>query len=1224
MADEYDGRVVINTELDTSGFTKGSAELISAMKGVETKINNLGAAAAQAFEEPQHMQMKVDTPEPAEIREQLEDAIETAEEELPPVQPHIDSTALDKEAGAMQRKLSGITNEVYRMVSASAQGFRSSGAVLAFDNQLGKAQDHIADARAELEAFAEQELPTDKYAEVTSAAEKAEAELAKLQDKLARTVASGADKPSQAWKEAHAGFEAAMADVDEYGTAIKNMYAKGIRSGDNWDFVKEQYEKAVSLMESYEAKLDELEAKGENHSQSWRNTALQIEATEQKLASYAAEQKALIENGEAFIDPKTTEEYEAMEEELRAAEAALQTNVGLIRQEEIEQARLNVLTAQEKVANADNAVARQLALRQLQTAQNELAAIAQKSVTPAPDPDSVSAWDKFGKVISGIGGGAIGLGKKLGSIVKTVGSVSKKVTGFVKGIFSKLKGASGIDGLTKKLTGLKGMLVSRVKRTFISFLFSQITESFKELAKFDAKFDQAISNMQNRTKELGANIMATLGPLIQKIEPIITGLISKASDAVVKINAAFAALRGESTMTVAAERTESYAASLDSAASSAKKAKTAQDKLNATLTSYDEIHKLSDDKAADAAESATDAASAPVYKTVEVEPVLSGMDEAVRGLITRMKDAVKRGDWGGVGSAIAEGFNLGVSALDEAIIKARDKVITGAHNLAEALNGLTEGFDAYSFGKTIADGLELGLDTAYEFLTTYDFGKLGQRAAEGINGLVTNLNAEKVGRTIASVINAAIHFGFDFVTNLKWDTIGEKLGTAFNRLFRDIDWKELAGIVGEGVKGIFNSISSFLETADWDQVGAAIITFLTEIDWGGVAQAFWRLLGSAIGGISGLIKGAFKAIAEKSANWGEHLFDEYGSEFNAAGEQVGAGIWKGIKNMFTGAVKKCKENMLDPLISGFKKAFGISSPSKKMVPYGEYVAEGIMEGIKDIFAAPADWIRTNVLEPFKRGFSTAFNVVSDKAQSLVSSGKSIAGGIKSGIETGWGTVTTILGNKAEDIKNFFKSDDFKSAGEKIADGITSGVNTGKLSSIGEDIVNAINSGLLNEDMLNLLYENAGTIGKNTATFMFNGLDEQIEGRFSETLASMQNWPSQAIEAFNQGNTEGITVKYGYGAIRALNEIPTVTPSIVTGNFAPSGTTPTDEISSDTSEIKQLLQRFLERADELEAAIAGRPIRLESHVEINRRELGLAVAEYNTTTGNIINGTGGAW
>ena len=1181
MADEYDGRVVIDTELDTDGFKKGSDKLIDALRGVETKINNLGNAAAQAFEEPQHLELKVDAPKPEEVREEITETIEQAEEELPPVQPHLDSALLDKEAGSMQRKLSGITNEIYRMVSASAQGFRSSGAVLAFDNQLIKAQDRIAEARAELEAFAEQEIPTDKYAEVTKKIEGTTAQSDKLYDKLAQLQRMGVDESSKSWQK-----------------------------------LIEQIEQADNLLSIYEDEAQNLRIAGDD-----------------------------------FIDPKTTDQYHAMVEELQAAEAALATNVGLIRQEEIEQQRMAVLVAQEKVAHASNFVERQLAIRQLQKAQNELAAVAEKSVTPAPDPNAVTAWDKFGNTISKLGGGVLNAGKRLGSIAKTVGSMTKKLTASIGGTLGKLRGASGIDGLTKKLTGLKGMLVSRVKRTFVSMLFNEISQSFKELAKFDAKFDQAISNMQNRIKELGANVMAVFGPLIQQIEPIITGLLEKANDAIVKVNAALAAIRGEATMTVAAKRTESYADSLTDAAASAKKAKAAQDKLNSTLTSYDEIHKLADDKAADANVEAETAATAPVYTTVQVEPVISGMDEAVRGLITRFKDAVKRGDWRGVGDTIADGFNLGVTALDEAIIRARDRVVGGAHNIAEALNGLTDGFDAYNFGKTLADGLELGLDTAYEFLTTYDFGRLGEKVADGINGLANNLNGEKLGRTIAAGVNAAINFGFDLISNINWDKLGEKFGTTFNRLVHDIDWTKLAHTVSEGFKGILDFISSSIETADWEQVGRTLITVLTEIDWAGMSRAMFRLLGAAIGGVAGLIKGAFAEIAEKSSNWGEHLFDAYGSEFNDAGEQVAKGVWSGITAMFENCWKKVKDNILNPLLTGFKKAFGISSPAKKMNQTGEYIAEGVLEGIKDVFAAPASWIRTNILEPFTRGFTTAFNVVGDKAQALVTSGKSIANGIKNGVETGWQTVTTLLGQKAENLKGFFKSDDFKQLGTKIIEGIGAGVEddgnyqtsiggklgalAGKISGsidaegvkqVGKNIAWLLGAGIGDDNTFNdtigasisglasrisdsVDAEGIRQVGKNIAWLLNDGIEQYL------STAPTAQLDGVAADWVEQAKAGRVVQQYNGPKLNA--------PAIVTGNFAPSGTTPA-ETASETQEIKQLLRSFMDRITELEEMIAGRPIRLESHVEINRRELGLAVAEYNNTNSNIINGNGGRW
>ena len=1351
MADEYDGRVVIDTELDTDGFKSGSDKLIDALKGVEAKINSLGSEAAKAFEEPQTMKLQVEAPEPDDIRDELEDAVETAADDLPPVQPHLDSTALEKESGSMQRKLSSITNEIYRMVSASAQGFRTSSAVLAFDNQLMKAQDHIEDARAALQEFAEQQIPTDKYAETTAEIEKTEGQLQKLYDKASQMQHTGVDEQSKAWQ----------------------------------------------------------------------NLMAQIEKTDNLLRMYEDEAESLRLSGDAFIDPKATEQYHDMVEELQAAERAFQTNVGLIKQEEIEQARMNVLTAQEKVAQAGNIFARQLALKELEKAQNQLAAIAQKSVTTAPDPKAASGWHRLGERLRSVGQIAkqVGTAAVKGFSIPLKGALkgAKSAVNGIVGLFSKLKGKSGVDGLFQKFTSLKNMLMSRIKRTFISFLFNQITESFKALAQFDSNFDRSVSNMQNRAKELGANIMAAFGGLIQKVEPIITGLIDRASNAVVKINAALAALRGQTTMTVAAERTESYAASLDNAASSAAKAKTAQDKLNQTLTSYDEIHKLTNEHDAEANADAEEAASAPVYKTVQVEPVIGGMDEAVRGLITRLRDAIKRGDWRGAGETIAEGFNFAISKLDDAILKARDKVVRGAHNLAEGLNGFVDKFDAYGAGRAIANGLNVALDVAYEFLHTFDFDRLGQQAAAGLNGLADQFDAYKLGKTISEALNSAIDLAYGFVseldfsglgrkvsdllngmvdnfdgkklgetikrgvngaidfayealTNFKWDKFGIKIGEAFNKLFggssskisdaatqnvggaaRDayvksltdsaegIDWGKMAKLLSQGIIGVFRSVGSFIETTDWKAVGEDIMTFLVEIDWDGIAQEMMRLLGDAIGGVAGLVKGALKIGMEKAEGWGEKLFDEYGSEFNEAGEQVTAGIWAGIAAPFRYWWDKVKQNCFDPFVKAFKKVFGISSPAKKMVPYGEYVAEGIFEGIKDIFSSCGDWVRNNIFEPLKAGFDRAFSVVGTTANAVKDKGETIANGIKTGIAKGWSAVTTLLSGKKDDLAKAsgeladsaasgFKPETFESAGKNVVTGLSRGItdqkawdenvgsevmkragwiknafNENEFKPAGENVVVGIGDGIkdqpnwdrnvggpvneragwIEQGFRDVDYEGAGRsivdgLGKGiregysisaaiaenlggvvldqfnkamgisspskkmaeSGVYIVEGLAEGIQSESRKAYRSMQTVAANVLREAEatpqiklQASTDALDVVADKLASIAeifqsikrtftdMTEIPI--PAIVTGNFAPARTSVVESETAGNAEIKMLLRQFMDRAAELEEKLANRPIRVDSHVEIDKREIARATAEVRQDTNNISNG-GGRW
>lgn len=1221
MPDQYDGSVIIDTELDHTGFEKGSEKLKAAMRGFTKALDSMAGNAARAFQEP------IKAPEIAAPDDSgLEAAIAEFEEH--------------------EKELAKTAKEVFDDADAS-------------------------------------EL-TEQYQSADAAAKR----LAERQKALRKLMQK---KEDDAFAETHAASEKVF---ERYASVIER----------NADAVA----KALDRMQR------DSETGFRNSSQVLAQNA-GLDAATQKIQALRA---ALSELGEyQLLDEEQQERFEEMRNQLEQSEKALETNVKLIRQEEIERQRANVLIAQEKVANAGNALTRKLALAELQKAQNQLAAVAQKSVTPAPDPKAASAWQRFG-----------GIMKNVGSVAKRAGSMTLKgVTLPLKGIkalasgtknlLSRMKkSGSGADGLLRKLTGLKTMLTSRIKQTFINFLFEQIQESFKALAQFDSRFDRSVSNIRNRTKELGANIMGTFGGIIRDVEPYITALIGKASDAVTKINAAISALRGESTMQVAVRQTESYAASLDNAADSAAKAKSAQEKLNRTLTSYDEIHKLDENKTEDAADEASKNGNA-VFKTVAVAPVFSGIDESVQDLIRQAKDAIRRGDWRSVGETVAECFNLAVGIIDSTIHGARDRVLKGAVRIADALNGLTDKFDSYGLGQTIADGLNLGLDTAYAFLTRYDFGKFGLRTAQGFNGLLDRFDADGLGRTLAAGFNAVFDFGYQAVSNFQWRKCGTKLGTSVNSFIQNADWSKAAHTFSEGIKGIFDGVIGFIEETDWEQAGEQFAEFFTELDYAGIASKIAEGIGGAIGGIGAFLRGIFRKLAEKGTAWGEHLFDECQDEIEAAGGSIGDAVWIGVKHVFSNSWKKAKEYIFQPFIKGFKKAFGIASPAKEMTPYGEYVGEGVFEGIQNAFFAPAEWIRLHITEPFKRGFNSAFNVAGDKAKALIDSGKSIAGGIKDGISTGWTSITTLLDQKKSDLtttgSNFASSisSGISGAWSTVTAAVDNGLNslgnidTSKLTSAGEKLVAGLKDGITGGgwdsmvgkvwerygDLVNWLSNNGREGFKQSGEYMVDGLNEGLRERFSITLETVQNGGQAAVDAFNNAVgisspskamaesgryfMDGLTLGIQQESSRTYNAIRTVAagivdemdgtqltpemdmttggldrvadklaqiaqifqtinraftdftrvplPAIVTGAYAPAGTRVTDISGSDLTEIKQLLGRFLDRAAELEEKIDSRPVRVDVHAEIDKREIARATAEVRQDSNNINNG-GGRW
>lgn len=1371
MADEYDGRVTIGTEMDLSGFEKGSEKLRASVSSLVQAIGGMSGTLEQAFgkqikvpepELPDKEDMELPQPDPVtpeidttafdagveRIEQDMERLTEAVGEEVPepePVEPKLESAQFEKQADKMQTDFNRVVGEINRMVSGSLQGFQSTTAVLAFNNKLELTAEKVEEAREKLQEFAEQQIPTDQYAEATASIEKIEAELDKLHEKQARMVMLGEDRPSKQWEDTNAKLEDANRRLNNYVESLRYMEEKGVTGGSVWDEMTEKYNAARQEVEQYEAQLQKLGEGGEAHSKKWRNIELQIKEAEAELENYKAQESNLRESGAAFIDPKATEQYETMLEQIEQAAQAIETNTGLINKEKIEQKEYNVLLAQEKVAHASNAVTRQIALRQLQKAQNELAAVANKSVTPKPDPAAGSAWNRFSSTISKITLGARGAADSIkgmgGKAVKTAISGVKSLASKFTGLFSSIKnnGKGSVDALFKKITSLKSALISRINRTFVSSVFDQVKESFNELAKFDGRFDKSVSNFKNKTAELGANIMAGLGGIIRQIEPIITRVIDAASTAVTKLNAVISSIRGESVMQVAAKRTDSYADSLRDAGKAAKEDQKAQEALAETLTSIDEIHKL--DAPKDSTSSSDTAADAEktIYENVPVDSILGSMSEFGKNISQRIIDGIKNGNWFDAGHAISEGLNTIVSAIDKKILGAREAVLKKTRDIADLLNGLVDGFNATALGQTIGDAINLALDTAYEFLERFDFSKLGVRTVEGLNGLVDRLDPEGLGRTIGSALNAAIDWAYEVFTGFKWDEFGAKLATNLNAFVKKVDWGKAAKMLSAGIVGVINSIASFLETADWEAIGESIITFLKNVDWAGVAKALFRAIGAAIGGVAGLMKGIFNALIDTGEKWGEKLFEKYGDEFNAAGGSIADGILAGLKAVFKDIKSWCKKNIFDPFIKGFKKAFGIASPSKEMKPYGGYVGEGILEGIKGIFSNITQWVKEHIFEPFKKAFTAAFNIVGGVANSLLESGKSIASGLKNGIDKGWNTITTFFSKKNDEMRvestnladsatsGFNDTEKFKKAGQNAADAVSTalkssdytaagkeiisdigagitdqrtwddkvggpvmtraswienGFRGGNYAGAGESVVAGVGSGIVNNYdsyvggvvierakwMANGFANNDGyyQAGKDSLSSYINGMVDYVNEHGQGTSALMAALQGQRMNessrtyggplmqtadtirtiASDVKEIDDTEIKIDAdGAVstldRVADKLSTVAqifrdigktfadlasvpvPAVAMGAITPAQTRVLDYGDSSNGMSANLIERLITRIEELEEAVANRPIRLESKVEIEKREIGRALAEYSSSGDRVTNGNGGA-
>lgn len=1174
MADNYDGSVKIDTELDNEGFEQGSEKMKNAVEDLAKSVETAANKAAKSVSQTKVIDFFADMTDSSEaVSESIKD-MKKSIDDIEIDEDQVGSRALGQAARESQKAVEGLRGALSRMAYASAQGFNNTGAVLSFSKSIDEAADRLSSAKRAVAEFAEQEIPTDDYQYVVERIDKAE-------------------------------------------KALLQLYAR----------------------------RDVLQDMGVNESsKQWERLQLQIKDAEDEVERFEMDADRMRETGKAFIDPKSTEQYRQMTKELSEQERQLDVNRSLINSEAIAQARLNVQTAQEKVAAASTAAERVRALRELRTAQQELQDVASHATTPAVDEEALSGWQRFKQVMSSVGSVTARVLRGVGKIVTTFyGSIGRAVKGSIsllKRFTSHTKAVgNSTNALLKGMRSFKQMIISRVKRTFIDYLVNTITDSIKALALFDARFDFAVSNLRNRTSELGANITVALGNLIRQIEPLITHIINAASEAMARLNAVIAVLQGEDVVTVAKQRTESYAASLDSAAEKAKKAKEAQDKLNATLTSYDEIHKLSADDAATAQAGASEIDPDTIFENVPVEGILGDMSDFGKDIVARILAGVVAGDWPAVGDALAFGMNIAVRALTESLPDIRTKAEALAESIAEGINGFMDKFNPYALGNLLAQGINLIFGTAKAFIDTMHWETLGATIANSLNGLVSGIDWKLIADTLGGGINAAIDTAFGFVDNFDWAAAGESLstfvtelfekidwdkawqtisgglsgistmittfwedtnfdfsklgtilakginwafqnipwadagatlagaisslintafelfssvewtengaavGTGLNSFIAGIDWGKLAHTLSQGVIGALNFLTGAIEEADWTEIGSAIAKFFVEIDYGQIVAALASGIGAAIGSIGELLYGVLSTLGEEDAKFGEGLFDKYGEEagesflsglkavfmnmdewsdeniasplfegiekslgvegfketalkvydafktaiklvfvpfaadmegenvFENVGESIGDGVKTGISNAFKKMTKWVQDHVVEPIAEGIKKAFGIASPAKEMMPLGEYIGEGLLDGIAGVFDKIGDWIKQNVFTPIKNGLTKAFNVVGGAAQALESTGQSISEGIKTGIADKWSTITGYFEEKKEGFVETGSSlaekvsEGVKGAWDLVKEAFGGGVDelkntdTSGFYTVGEKAIGAIKSGI---------------------------------------------------------------------------------------------------------------------------------------------------------------------
>jgi hypothetical protein len=597
----------------------------------------------------------------------------------------------------------------------------------------------------------------------------------------------------------------------------------------------------------------------------------------------------------------------------------------------------------------------------------------------------------------------------------------------VSGLASRLKsaGASLKNFVThgKSGSGMLGTFASRLKGIALSmFVFNWITKAWNamlsaikdgtgNIAKYSGDVNAKMSQLTSAVATLKNAFAALAAPIISAVAPALTSLINMLTGALNKINQFISALTGGKTWIKATKQVKNYAGGLKSASSGAEKAAKSAKKLKGQLQSFNELNVISSNDSGGSGGGSGGGGGGGVGDMFTTENI----DPKIASLAKKIKEILKTDDWSEIGEMLGKKLNDALVGIPWNGIKKQARHI--ASGIATLLNGFLDGTNWELVGSTIAEGLNTAIAFAQTFVHKFDFKQFGKSIGETFTGIFRTFDWSGLGDTLGTAVTGLFDTLNGIFYNTDWKALGKGIIDGIGAFFKAIKWKS----IGKSISGALHSLLTFLTGAvkeiDWkktiEYIGTSIVDFFKGFDWKGLAGDIGEFLGTALKSVVNLAKAIGELIADGFSNAKEYFQDKI--------EECGGNIPKGILKGITDALKNIgtwiKKNIFDPFVKGFKDAFGIHSPAKKMKPIGKNIFLGVIDGWKEkIKSFSFSKLAKEAIKLIQNGFNGAKSVV-NVAISLIKKGwttlKKFVGEIGakafSLAKKGWTTVSKFVG-----------------------------------------------------------------------------------------------------------------------------------------------------------------------------------------------------------------------
>lgn len=259
MASGSDGSIIIDTELDTTGFEAGSKRLERATGGVKRMLEAIGTniqkglsaampSLARELEQVTRGRQSLTNAgaqEAGATQQQMAAAVDSA-------------STFAREMRTLEKSTTSLAGRISKMGESVRTGFSTDRQLSKFQAQVDTTREKVAQLMQQLAKMGGQSVQTADYAQVSAAQQKAEQALLTLYNRREMQQDTGVSESSQAWQRLTVQIQNAEAEVQRYEAAMAAMQANGTA------FVQgsstAEYQQTAAALQDMSARLAEYQA----------------------------------------------------------------------------------------------------------------------------------------------------------------------------------------------------------------------------------------------------------------------------------------------------------------------------------------------------------------------------------------------------------------------------------------------------------------------------------------------------------------------------------------------------------------------------------------------------------------------------------------------------------------------------------------------------------------------------------------------------------------------------------------------------------------------------------------------------------------------------------------------------------------------------------------------------------------------------------------------------